>query len=67
MTEAMSLQEFQWLDELLKKLTSLIKKLPTMLPCGAKDGPIAAHLCDFNLTHHDSTEGPYYTFNKSWE
>jgi hypothetical protein len=54
----------QRLDELVKKLTSLIKKLPTTLPCGAKDGPIATNFSDFT---YDSTEGPYYSFNKSWE
>ena len=59
-----TLKEQQLLDELLKKLTSLIKKLPTTLPCGAKDGLIAMNFS--NLTH-DSTEGPYYSFNKSWE
>jgi hypothetical protein len=67
MAEATSLQDRQWLDVLLQKLTSLIKKLPTTLPCGSKDGPISANLCDLNLTHHDSTEGLYYMFNKSWE
>ena len=67
MAEATSLQDCQWIDGLLKKLASLIKKLPMMLPCGSKDGPIAANLCDLNLTCHDSTEGLYYMFNKSWE
>lgn len=63
MAEA-TLTDRQQLDELLKKLTSLIKKLPTTLPCGAKDGPIAANFSDLTF---DSTEGPYYSFNKSWE
>jgi hypothetical protein len=67
MAEATPLHSHQRLDEILKKLTSLVKKLPTTLPCGSKDGPLAEHLCDLNFTHHDSTEGPYYTFNKSWE
>ena len=53
MAEATSLQDRQRLDVLLQKLTLLIKKLPTMLPCGSKDGPIAANLCDLNLTHHE--------------
>lgn len=63
MAEA-TLKDHQRLDELVKKLTSLIKKLPTTLPCGSKDGPIATNLCDLT---HDDTEGPYYSFNKSWE
>src|SRR5271168_629418 len=67
MAEATPLHSHQRLDEILKKLTSLVKKLPTTLPCGSKDGPLAEHLCDLNFTCHDSTEGPYYTFNKSWE
>jgi hypothetical protein len=67
MDEATPLHGCQHLDERLTKLTSLVKKLPTTLPCGSKDGPLAEHLCDLNFTRHDSTEGPYYTFNKSWE
>jgi hypothetical protein len=34
------------------------------LPCGLKDGPIASNFSDFT---HNPEEGPYYTFNKSWE
>jgi hypothetical protein len=64
MAEATSPKDQQRLDELVKKLTSLIKKLPTTLPCGSKDGPLATNFCDLT---HDTTEGPYYTFNKSWE
>src|ERR1700678_1799450 len=67
MAKATPLHSHQCLDEILKKLTSLVKKLPTTLLCGSKDGPLAEHLCDLNFTHHDSTEGPHYTFNKSWE
>ena len=44
MAEATSLQDRQRLDVLLQKLTSLIKKLPTMLPHGSKDG--LEHLYD---------------------
>lgn len=34
------LQGHQHLNKLVKKLTSLIQKLLTSLPCGSKDGPI---------------------------
>ena len=64
MAEATSLKDRQQLDELLKKLTSLIKKLPITLPYGAKDGPITTHFGDIT---YNSTEGPYYSFNKSWK
>ena len=64
MAEATSSRDRQHFNELLKQLTSLIKKLPTTLPCGLKDGPIASNFSDFT---HDPDEGPYYTFNKSWE
>jgi hypothetical protein len=64
MAEATSLKDRQRLNELEKKLTSLIKKLPTTLPCGSKDGPIATNFSDLT---HDNTEGPYYSFNKAWE
>jgi hypothetical protein len=67
MSEATPLHGRQRLDEMLKKLTSLVKKLLTTLPCGSKDGPLAKNLCDLNFARHDSTEGPYYNFNKSWE
>jgi hypothetical protein len=68
MTQATSptLAHQQQLDELVKKLTSLIKKIPTTLPCVSKDGPIATHLSDLTYDITDS-EGPYYSFNKSWE
>jgi hypothetical protein len=64
MAEATPSKDRQLLDEQVKKLTSLIKKLPTTLPCGTKDGPIATNFCDLS---HDTEEGPYYTFNKAWE
>jgi hypothetical protein len=54
MAEATSLKDRQRLDELEKKLVSLIKKLPTTLPCGSKDGPIATNFSDLT---HDNTEG----------
>jgi len=54
----------QQLEKLLQKLSGLIKKLPTTLPCRAKDGPIAKYFTD---QQHDTTEGPYYTFNWAWE
>jgi len=55
----------QHLETLLQKLNGLIiKKLPTTLPCGSKDGPIAKHFSDHKF---DATEGPYFTFNQSWE
>jgi hypothetical protein len=57
-------QQKQHLGEVVKKLHGLIKKLPSTLPCGTKDGPIAKH---FTERGYDTEEGPYYTFNKSWE
>jgi hypothetical protein len=52
------------LQNLLLKLAALIKKIPTSLPCGSKEGPITRNFSDLT---YDTTEGPYYTFNKSWE
>jgi hypothetical protein len=42
----------------------LIKKLLTTLPCRTKGGLIAKYFTD---QQHDTTEGPYYTFNQAWE
>jgi hypothetical protein len=52
------------LDTLLKKLAVLIKQLPTSLPGTTKDGPITKFFTSHKYNHD---EGPYYTFNKSWE
>ena len=57
-------EQKQHLETLLQKLNGLIKKLPTTLPCGSKDGPIVKH---FSNHKFDATEGPYFTFNQSWE
>jgi hypothetical protein len=57
-------EQKQNLDNLIQKLNGLIKKLPTTLPCGSKDGPLAKHFSDHM---YDATEGPYFTFNQSWE
>ena len=57
-------EQKDYLQSLLLKLSGLIKKIPTTLPCGSKEGPIAMH---FSELAYDTTEGPYYTFNKSWE
>ena len=57
-------EQKQHLETLLQKLNGLIKKLPTTLPCGSKDGPIAKHFSDHKF---DATKGPYFTFNQSWE
>lgn len=54
----------QCLDNLLQKLSGLIRKLPASWPCGTKEGPIAKH---FTSHEYDVTEGPYFTFNQSWE
>ena len=35
-----------------------------MRPCGSKDGPFAKYFSDYT---YDETEGPYYTFNRTWE
>jgi hypothetical protein len=51
------------LNQLLPKLSSLVKKLPTTLPCGTKDGPFAKYLT--NLEH--DKDSPYETFNVAWE
>jgi hypothetical protein len=57
-------QQKQHLGKVVKKLHGLIKKLCSTLPRGTKDGPIAKH---FTEHRYDAEEGPYYTFNKSWE
>jgi hypothetical protein len=54
----------QLLDNLLQKLGKLIKRLPGTRPCGTKEGPIVKH---FTSHEDDVTEGPYFTFNQSWE
>ena len=54
-------EQKQHLDNLIQKLNGLIKKLPSTLPCGSKDGPLAKHFSDHT---YDATEGPYFT---SWE
>jgi hypothetical protein len=54
----------QRLEGLTQKLAGLIKRLPTSRPCGPKDGPLAKNFSDLS---HDTTEGPYYTFNMAWE
>ena len=54
----------QHLENLLQKLTGLIKKLPASCPCGTKDGPIATY---FSSHEYDITEGPYFTPNQAWE
>jgi len=41
----------------------LIKKLPTTLPCGSRDGPLAKY---FTSLEYDK-DIPYKTFNQSWE
>jgi hypothetical protein len=65
MSKTISLEDQKThLDNLLQKLNGIIKKLPTALPCGSKDGPIAKCLSDHT---YDATEGPYYTFNSNWE
>jgi hypothetical protein len=50
-------------EELLPKLNAPIKKLPTTLPCGSKDGPLAKY---FTSLEYDK-DSPYETFNQSWE
>jgi hypothetical protein len=57
-------EQKQRMENLLQKLNILIKKLPTTVPCGSKDGPIATHFSDYT---YDTSEGPYFTFNQSWE
>ena len=51
------------IEELLLKLNTLIKKLPTTLPCGSKDGPLAKYLTSLEYDN----DSPYKTFNQSWE
>ena len=50
-------------EELLLKLNTLIKKLPTTLPCGSKDSPLAKYLTSFEYDN----DSLYETFNQSWE
>jgi hypothetical protein len=57
-------EQKQRVENLLQKLNGLIKKLPTTVPCGSKDGPIAKHFSDYT---YDTSEGPFFTFNQSWE
>ena len=57
-------EQKQRVENLLQKLNGLIKKLPTMVPCGSKDGPITKHFSDYT---HDTSEGPFFTFNQSRE
>ena len=65
MSQTTSLSEQKkHLHEVIKRLQSVIKKLPSDLPCGSKDGPIATYFTD---QAYDMEEGPYFTFNKSWE
>ena len=45
------------------KLNTLIKKLPTTLTCGSKDGPLAKYLISLEYDN----DSPYKTFNQSWE
>jgi hypothetical protein len=52
------------LKNLLETLSGLVKTLPTSIPNGQKDGPIAKQ---FTSKDYDLTEGPYFTFNKAWE
>ena len=49
--------------ELLFKLNTLIKKLPTTLPCGSNDGSLAKYLTSLKYDN----DSPYKTFNPSWE
>jgi hypothetical protein len=51
------------IEDLLLKLNTLIKKLPTTLPCGTKEGPLAKYLT--SLEYDD--DSPYESFNQSWE
>ena len=57
-------EQKQHLNNLIQKLNGLIKKFLSTLPCGSKDGPLAKHFSDHT---YDATEGPYFTFNQSWE
>ena len=62
MSEIQSQREH--LEALLKKLGGLIKNLPTLLLCRAKETSIVKH---FSNLEHDKCKGPYYTFNNAWE
>ena len=54
----------QDLNNMMMKLHTLIKKLPSTLPGGTKDGPIAKH---FTECVYNTTEGPYFSFNHLWD
>jgi hypothetical protein len=51
------------LNQLLLKLNGLVKKLPTMLPCGTKEGPLAKYHTDLDY----NKDNPYESFNIAWE
>lgn len=52
------------LTQLLTELANHIKQLPASLPEEDEFGPIAIHLSDHSI---DEEEGPFYSFNRSWE
>jgi len=51
------------LNQLSLKLNRLINKLPTALPCGSKDSPLAKYLISLEY----DKDSPYETFNMAWE
>ncbi|KAG1801224.1 uncharacterized protein BJ212DRAFT_1305098 [Suillus subaureus] len=56
-----SMDQLSWL---FIDLQNVITNLPMTMPEGTEDGPLAMHLCDFKV---DEEEGPFYSFNRSWE
>ncbi|KIJ12670.1 hypothetical protein PAXINDRAFT_14433 [Paxillus involutus ATCC 200175] len=51
-------------SQLLDQLKEVANSLPTTLPDGTKDGPIAIHLSNLSV---DEEKGPFYSFNWAWE
>ena len=51
------------LNQLLPKLNGLVKKLPSVLPCGSKDGLLAKYLTSLEY----DKDSPFETFNTAWE
>lgn len=51
----------------LKRLELLVKALPSDLPEGLSDGPIATFFGDRDVPADDEDEGPYRIVNKAYE
>ncbi|KIK77472.1 hypothetical protein PAXRUDRAFT_166718, partial [Paxillus rubicundulus Ve08.2h10] len=52
------------LSQLLTELHNTIKSLPSSIPEGSESGPIATQFCSWEI---DEEEGPFFSFNRTWE